>query len=173
MMWEPYCCLSKVCLEVVFTFSCHFSKVNHFQELRQQSYSFYLWNSEPNISSPLNTQAAQLWSNQEGITYIFSFLLYKWVPSSSFYFFHWNVSEKSFLFFLQNIGRWWRSCTSLQLLLSFIIPSKSFRDGEFIQAFVFLFGEETETELSFLFLFGSLFFWSCVLTFFFSLMNEY
>ena len=87
MMWEPYCCLSKVCLEVVFTFSCHFSKVNHFQELRQQSYSFYLWNSEPNISSPLNTQAAQLWSNQEGITYIFSFLLYKWVPSSSFYFF--------------------------------------------------------------------------------------
>ena len=29
--------------------------------------------AEPNISSPLNTQAAQLWSNQEGGFYYFSF----------------------------------------------------------------------------------------------------
>lgn len=72
---------------------------------------FSMWITEPNTSSPLNPQAAQLWGNQEGKIWAcfvcFNFRLLYIIDS---------VRIMLPLALLQIIGRWWRSCTSLQML---------------------------------------------------------
>jgi len=61
MMLEQFLYPSKVCLEVTWKISwCLSYFFDYF------FYLLFLSNVEPNISSPLNPQAAQLWSNQEG-----------------------------------------------------------------------------------------------------------
>ena len=62
MMWGRYCSQFKAFLEV--TPMCWPLSFLNWFDPRSDSPCF-VW-AEPNISSPLNNQAAQLWSNQEG-----------------------------------------------------------------------------------------------------------
>ena len=74
---------------------------------------------EPNTSSPLNTQAASLWINQEGKLENDSLVgirceypvnkAHKCSIARMNY-----ILKVCFILVVQNIGRWWRSCTSLQ-----------------------------------------------------------
>lgn len=64
---------------------------------------------EPNTSSPLNTQAAALWSNQEGMLFINNILLFLFFP---FFFSLYAIFKRKYTYLLQNTGRWWRSYIS-------------------------------------------------------------
>ena len=130
MMYGPYWSLSRVYLEVVnymflvhlinfsFEYSIIASDIFKIPTLLLVTNSdFFVLNLEPNTSSPLNTQAASLWSNQEGIKKFLYFdssgiflFWFEFTIIKCIHHFAWSL--------LQNTGKWWRSCTSLLLLSS-------------------------------------------------------
>lgn len=76
MMWEPFSCQSRVCLVVNHFYSFPFSMLlcvwiptwimGLYIVTLLMNVGFSMWITEPNTSSPLNPQAAQLWGNQDG-----------------------------------------------------------------------------------------------------------